>query len=93
MASAFPSRGMSNPAACLAVRDLGGLDGGYLGPGGEIGGGVAVPVHDQPQRPQRKVRVLNTICCATLPHPEQVLVEGNQRAHTTSSPPSQAVLY
>ena len=62
MASAFPSRGMSNPAARLAVWDPGGLDGGSLGPGGEIGGGVAVPVHDQPAstaverpRPQRQL--------------------------------------
>ena len=48
MASAFPSRGMSDPAACLAVRNLGDTDSGSLGPGGEIGGGVAVPIHNQP---------------------------------------------
>jgi hypothetical protein len=46
-----------------------------------------------PQPSQRKVRVPNAMCCATLPHLEQVLVEGNQRSHTTRSPPSQAVLY
>ena len=48
MASAFPSRGMGNPAACLTVRDLGDIQFGCLGPGGEIRGGVAVAVHDQP---------------------------------------------
>src|SRR5215211_2036532 len=48
MASAFPSRGMSDPAACLAVRDLGDIQFGCLGPGGKIRGSVAVPAHDQP---------------------------------------------
>ena len=50
---------MSDPAA-LAVRNLGSFDRGCLGPGGEICGGVAVPIHDQPAtaavkgpRPQR----------------------------------------
>jgi hypothetical protein len=37
---------MSDPAA-LAVRNLGSFDRGCLGPGGEICGGVAVPVPDQ----------------------------------------------
>src|SRR5215211_3766082 len=83
---------MSDPAA-LAVRNLGSFDRGCLGPGGEICGGVAVPVPDQSAitatkgpRPQRP-------CFATAPQAEQVLVEGNQRSQTTSSPPSQAVLY
>jgi len=44
MASAFPSRGVDDPAARLAVRSLGM---GTLGPGGEVGGGVAVAVDDQ----------------------------------------------
>src|ERR687883_1569582 len=48
MVSAHPSGGMSDPAACLAVRGLGDLELGILGPGGEIGGCVAVPVNDQP---------------------------------------------
>jgi hypothetical protein len=45
MASAFPSRGVGDPAARLAVRDLGM---GALGPGGEVGSGIAVavgPIH------------------------------------------------
>ena len=41
MASAFPSRGVDDPAARLAVRNLGMK---MLGPGGEVHGGVAVPV-------------------------------------------------
>jgi hypothetical protein len=44
MASAFPSKGVGYPAARLAVRNLG-VE--ALGPGGEIGGGIAVPVCDQ----------------------------------------------
>src|SRR5829696_3120848 len=44
-ASAFPSRGVGCPAARLAVRGLGMV---ALGPGGEVDGGVAVPVHNQP---------------------------------------------
>lgn len=39
---------MSNPAACLAVRDLDVMGVGCLGPGGEVGGSVAVPIHLQP---------------------------------------------
>jgi len=42
MASAFPSRGVSCPAARLAVRGLGCRHTGGLGPGGEVRGGVAV---------------------------------------------------
>src|SRR5215216_4683889 len=41
-ASAFPSRGIGDLAARLAVQGP-----GTLGPGGEIGGGVAVSVHDE----------------------------------------------
>ena len=44
MASAYPSRGVDHPAARLAVRSLGM---GALGPGGEIGCGVAVTVDNQ----------------------------------------------
>jgi hypothetical protein len=61
MASAYLSWGIGYPAACLAVRGLLDLTGCCLDPGGEIGGGVAVPVHDQPTTPQRKVRVPNAI--------------------------------
>jgi hypothetical protein len=45
MAIAVPSRGVADPAARLAVRDPGMM---LLGPGGEVRGGVAVPVHHQP---------------------------------------------
>jgi len=93
MASAFPSRGMSDPAACLAVRDLGDIQFGCLGPGGEIRGSVAVPVHDQPATIATEGPCPHAICCAALPHLEQVLVEGNQWSHTTRSPPSHAVVY
>ena len=93
MASAHPSGGMSDPAACLAVRDLGDIQFGCLGPGGEIRGSVAVPAMTSRQPSQPEVRVPNAVCCAALPHLEQVLVEGNQRSHTTRSPPSHAVLY
>src|SRR4029453_16734836 len=44
MASAFPSGGVGCPAARLAVRNPGMV---ALGPGGEIRGGVAVPVDGQ----------------------------------------------
>jgi hypothetical protein len=47
MASTFPSKGVGYPAARLAVRRLGTRRVGGLGPGGEVGGGVAVPVCDQ----------------------------------------------
>jgi hypothetical protein len=47
MASAFPSRGIGDPAARLAVRSLSDYLTGGLSPGGEVGGGVAVPVHHQ----------------------------------------------
>jgi hypothetical protein len=47
MASAFPSKGVGCPAARFAVRGLGTRRVGGLGPGGEVGGGVAVPVCDQ----------------------------------------------
>src|SRR5919108_3198456 len=50
-ARAFPSRGVAYPAACLAVRGLGCRDTDGLGPGGEIGGGVAVPVSEQTAAP------------------------------------------
>jgi len=43
-ASAFPSKGVGDPAARLAVRELSMLP---LGPSGEIGGGVAIPIHGQ----------------------------------------------
>src|SRR5215207_2851847 len=41
-ASAFPSRGIGDLAARLAVQGP-----GTLGPGGEIGGGVAISVRDE----------------------------------------------
>jgi hypothetical protein len=72
MVSACLSRGMSNPAACLAVRDLSDI-GDCLGPGGDIGGGIAVPVHDQPTntamigpRPQRHLLRDSATCGAGL---------------------------
>jgi hypothetical protein len=44
MAAAFPSRGVVHPAARSAVRSLGCRHVGGLGPSGEVGGRIAVPV-------------------------------------------------
>ena len=48
MASAFPSRGVDHPAARSAVRSLGCRCPSDLGPGGEVSGGIAVPVYNEP---------------------------------------------
>ena len=48
MASAFPSRGVGYPAARSTVRGPGCRYAGGLGPGGEVGGRVAVPVCNKP---------------------------------------------
>ena len=48
MASAFPSRSVGHPAACSVGRSLGCSHAGGLGPGGEVGGRIAVPICDKP---------------------------------------------
>jgi hypothetical protein len=92
MASAFPSKGVGCPAARFAVRGLGTRRVGGLGPGGEVGGGVAVRSEIRPQASQRKMRSAKLNCWLTLPHCEQVLEDGNHRFDTTTSTPNHAAL-
>ena len=47
MASALPSGGVGDPAARLAVRGLRCGHTGSLGPGGEVGGRIAVSIYNQ----------------------------------------------
>ena len=92
MASAFPSKGVGCPAARFAVRGLGTRRVGGLGPGGEVGGGVAVPVCDQAAGITAEDRSAKLNCWLTLPHCEQVLEDGNHRFDTTTSTPNHAAL-
>ena len=93
MASARLSWGIDDPAACLAVRGLLDLASCRLGPSGQIRGGVAVPVHDQPTdtamkgpRPQRHL-----LCGPTASRAD--LGGGVPAIADHDLAPSQAVLY